>query len=162
MDRSGFTPLHLAAMRGSVEVAALLLEHKADPNSRTISSSEARPVPMRLRSVPAGCTPLHLAALSSQTNVIQLLLKSGAAINATNSMGGTALDLASRPDWRAGAIWTQSGLTTMPDLTDGEAPTQNDSARSFVERQKASAGLLEKNGGKRSHPTQPMFGSPFF
>ncbi|CAJ1380247.1 unnamed protein product [Effrenium voratum] len=47
-NRVGQTPLHIAAMWGSIEAAKVLLEARADPNT-----------PNRLR----GSTPLHAAAL---------------------------------------------------------------------------------------------------
>jgi ankyrin repeat protein len=95
-DPHGFTPLHLAASRGSDDVAALLLKHHADPNARIDGPpDESAPSMMTRQSftIFPGCTPLHLAALTAQTNVIELLLKSGASVNATNLAGLTALDL---------------------------------------------------------------------
>jgi ankyrin repeat protein len=107
VDRYGLTPLHLAACVGSTEAAALLLKHKADPNARTTSRAAAPVGPMGPRFALAGNSPLHLAAMAGQADVLAVLLKAGALINATNSTGRTALDLASQPAFFSGPIWRQ-------------------------------------------------------
>lgn len=96
LDENGFTALHLAAIKGSIEVATLLLKHKPNPNASTSppAAGSARPMAIMFRlDAFAGDTPLHLAALACQTNMIALLLKSNASVNATNAMGMTPLDL---------------------------------------------------------------------
>jgi ankyrin repeat protein len=50
-DNNGWTPLHLAAANGYLEVAALLLAARANPNPRTRTDTPA---------APAGATPLAL------------------------------------------------------------------------------------------------------
>ena len=56
-------PIHNAAMKGFTAVVKLLLEHQADPNSKTTFSCE---------------TPLHLAATYARNDVTKLLLEAGA------------------------------------------------------------------------------------
>jgi ankyrin repeat protein len=160
MDRYGFTPLHLAACQGSAEVAALLLKHKADPNAHAGSPAAAPVVPMGPRFAMAGNSPLHLAALSGQTNVIAVLLKSGALINATNSTGRTALDLASQRGFFSGPAWLQYGLPTRLEPPGVGEPAPPNPYGSLIERQRAAASLLEKSGGKHSRVKQPDTG-PF-
>ena len=77
-DRSGNTPLHIAASRGCVEVARLLLEHGADPNAQDKS----------------GKTPLHDAASKGHVDVVKLLLVHGADPTVKDKDGKTPLDLA--------------------------------------------------------------------
>ena len=99
-DNLGFTPLHVSAFYGSVDVLELLLKLKADFNQIT---APAKSVP-RFAGVAPGARPLttegntalHVAALAGQTNVIEVLLKRGASVNTTNSLGMTPLDLASQ------------------------------------------------------------------
>jgi cytochrome c2 len=61
------TPLHAAAQKGSFDVAALLLENGANPNSRYSSD---------------GSTPLHFAAGRGNAAVVELLVVNGADIAA--------------------------------------------------------------------------------
>ena len=77
-----FTPLHNAAGLGHLEVARLLLDNDADPNSKSSG----------------GGTPLHLAATYGHVEVARLLISSGADLVAgstgTNANGITALHFA--------------------------------------------------------------------
>ncbi|HLV98433.1 MAG TPA: sigma-70 family RNA polymerase sigma factor [Ktedonobacterales bacterium] len=63
--RSGFTPLHRAAVNGDVALASLLLAQGADPNARA----------------DLGQTPLHMAVLAGQAASVVCLLASGADPN---------------------------------------------------------------------------------
>jgi cytohesin len=88
MDSSGgipadsLTPLHLAAINGHQEAAALLLAQKADFNAKSRD----------------GHTPLHLAVRMGHKEVAELLLANKAAINAKNVFGQTPLHDAARYD----------------------------------------------------------------
>ena len=73
------TALHVAAHCGHVRVAKLLLDRKADPNSRALN----------------GFTPLHIACKKNRIKVVELLLKYGASIEATTESGLTPLHVAS-------------------------------------------------------------------
>ncbi|XP_053089119.1 ankyrin-2b isoform X3 [Pangasianodon hypophthalmus] len=77
---SGFTPLHIAAHYGNVNVATLLLNRGAavDFTARN------------------GITPLHVASKRGNTNMVQLLLDRGAKIDAKTRDGLTPLHCAAR------------------------------------------------------------------
>ena len=64
------TALHVAAHCGHVRVAKLLLDRKADPNSRALN----------------GFTPLHIACKKNRIKVVELLLKYKASIEATTEV----------------------------------------------------------------------------
>lgn len=78
-DKTGTTPLHLAALAGKTSVAALLLKHGADVNAIDKSSRAA----------------LHLVAARAERNnersITKLLLDSGADVNIQDAGGMTVL-----------------------------------------------------------------------
>ncbi len=73
-------PLHSAAASRSLEIARLLLEHGADPDSRQLDDF----------------TPLHEAAANGQLELVSLLLAHGADVNLSQKPGQTALDFAQK------------------------------------------------------------------
>ncbi|XP_071264437.1 ankyrin-3-like [Salvelinus alpinus] len=77
---SGFTPLHIAAHYGNVNVSTLLLNRGA-----------AIDFPAR-----NGITPLHVASKRGNTNMVALLLDRGAQIDAKTRDGLTPLHCAAR------------------------------------------------------------------
>ncbi|NXJ82370.1 ANK2 protein, partial [Trogon melanurus] len=79
-DGSGFTPLHIAAHYGNVNVATLLLNRGAavDFTARN------------------GITPLHVASKRGNTNMVKLLLDRGGQIDAKTRDGLTPLHCAAR------------------------------------------------------------------
>ena len=157
-DNIGFTPLHLSAFRGSVEVLELLLNHKVNCNQGTISANFMPPFgrvePQARQLAGGGNTALHLAALTGQTNVIAVLLKWGASVNATNTHGMTPLDLASTigpPPF----LWMRStdmDLPIGPPLSSRENP---------MVRRGATIALLEQAGGKHGERRGPTGMMPF-
>ena len=164
VDRSGLTPLHWAALRGSSEVAALLLKHKADPIAHAVTLTEG-PVGgiRRTQSITiAGDTPLHLAALFGRTNVIPLLLKAGASINATNTSGYTALDLARLPPWSPTLNEIRRGPALAFEQPSIGEEAQIRASRVQPQSKPAAAGLLASAGGKPSPTRPPGFGPPGF
>jgi len=78
LKQSGRTPLHLAASRGHLDVARLLVESGADVDARS----------------EFGYTPLHVAAMEGYLDVARLLVESGADVDARDKKGRTPLDLA--------------------------------------------------------------------
>lgn len=74
----GLTPLHLAAGKGKIEVAEVLLENGAE---------------MNLKASNLGYTPLHLAAINGQQTVAEFLVDKGAEVNPKSKTGATPLDL---------------------------------------------------------------------
>ena len=75
----GWTPLHVAACWGQVEVSRLLLQYKADIHAHDKE----------------GQTPLHRAAQHNQVNAARLLLEHGADVNARDNKRNTPLHLVS-------------------------------------------------------------------
>lgn len=61
----GYTPLHLAAQKGFVDVVSTLLAGGADPNALTAT----------------GVAPLHFAAESGDVSTVQALVQRGADVN---------------------------------------------------------------------------------
>jgi ankyrin repeat protein len=77
-DESDWTALHFAAAGGWTDVAALLLDRGADPNSRAFFDM----------------TPLHWAAAKGHAEVAGMLTRRGARAAARNAYGMTPLHLA--------------------------------------------------------------------
>jgi ankyrin repeat protein len=77
-DSDASTPLHCAAWKGHVDVAAVLLEFGADIQARNENGHW-------------GDTPLHAAAHGNQRAVAELLIDRGADIHALNAGGRTPL-----------------------------------------------------------------------
>ena len=73
--RRGFTPLHLAALKGLTGALLLLLDGGAQPDKKDED----------------GWTPLHCAAEYGDKEAIQLLLERGADPKKRNRRGNTAL-----------------------------------------------------------------------
>jgi ankyrin repeat protein len=80
---TGWTPLMFASLFGWVELAKMMLDRGADPNAETFGSNEI-----------SSTTVLLLAIGNSRVETIRLLLQRGVNVNATNSVGRTALSAA--------------------------------------------------------------------
>ncbi|KAH9512854.1 hypothetical protein Btru_036762, partial [Bulinus truncatus] len=78
--KSGFTPLHIAAHYGNVNVANLLIQRNADVNFRAKNN----------------ITPLHVASRWGKLNMVNLLLDNNATIDEKTRDGLTPLHCASR------------------------------------------------------------------
>lgn len=79
-DDHEWTPLHVAALKGHVQVAEFLIQRGADVNADDVD----------------GWTPLHIAALKGHNDVIKLLLQNHAEVDAGESEGWTALHIAAK------------------------------------------------------------------
>jgi ankyrin repeat protein len=78
----GYTALHFAAYFGRLEVARMLLERGADPNSVAQNASRV--------------TPLHSAAAGRHRDLVGLLLALGSSANAVQQDGWTPLHAAAK------------------------------------------------------------------
>ncbi len=78
VGQGGYTPLMLAALSGSGDLASQLIAKGANVNAAN----------------PGGVTALMIAAANDHPRVAELLLKSGADVNAKSTDGRTALGLA--------------------------------------------------------------------
>jgi quinoprotein dehydrogenase-associated probable ABC transporter substrate-binding protein len=76
--KGGYTPLMLAAITGSTDLATSLMTHGAKVNAVN----------------PGGVTSLMIAAAGNHSNLVSLLLRSGADVNARSQDGRTALSIA--------------------------------------------------------------------
>lgn len=115
---NAWTPLHFAAMHGSLDVARLLLERGADVNSNTFRETplhcalERHHLDVARLLLGKGAntnaemkfrwTPLHSAAEKYQLDVARMLLEEGADVDAEDEQGKTPLATCLR--------WTDFGL----------------------------------------------------
>ncbi|OWF56525.1 Ankyrin-2 [Mizuhopecten yessoensis] len=113
--KSGFTPLHIAAHYGNINVGSLLISKGADVNYKAknnitplhVSSrwGKDKMVVLLLDNKAAidektrdGLTPLHCAARSGHENVVDLLLERGAPFSSKTKNGLTPLHMAAQGD----------------------------------------------------------------
>ena len=81
MNAEGLSPLHLAAIKGDIEVTKLLINEGAD---------------IELKDSKHGSTPLLYACQNGRTKTVQTLLENGADINAKSSNGTRAIHFAAQ------------------------------------------------------------------
>jgi ankyrin repeat protein len=79
-SHDGFTGLHLAVFFGHEDIARALIVKGADVNAMAANRSFAR-----------NAKPLHSAVAANRTALVRLLLDNGAAVNARQEGGFTAL-----------------------------------------------------------------------
>lgn len=107
-DPDGFTPLHVAAMRGQLEIVHYILTAAANTDKGNAHSSSGSPVPLHISEAPRSVftasqlcglrdrfqmTALHYACENGHLFVAEQLLKHGADICARNSSGTTPLHI---------------------------------------------------------------------
>ncbi len=83
--KGGYTPLMLATVAGSSDLAADLLRHGAKVNAVN----------------PGGVTALMIAAAGNHSELAEMLLKAGADVNARSTDGRTALSIAKQNNNKA-------------------------------------------------------------
>lgn len=106
---AGETPLHVAALVGAREVAALLLDRGADVDARTND----------------GWTPLHVAAWNESPEVAAVLVDDGAEIGARLPDGRTPLYIAAeRNAAKVAALLVDLGAEVNAKTGEGWTPLQ--------------------------------------
>jgi len=109
----GWTPIHLAAVKGHVEIVRVLLERGADPNAKENIY---------------GWTPLHIAANIGYFRIVKLLLERGADPNAKDNDGRTPLHIAAR-EGRVEIVKILLERGADPRIADNEGHTPLDYAK---------------------------------
>jgi ankyrin repeat protein len=123
------TPLHLAAERGYVAVAEVLIKAGANVNEKTTDKY--------------GYTPLHSAVRNGETAVAELLIKSGANLNAKNNNEDTPLHIAAwRRETAVAELLIKSGANLNAKNNNEDTPLHIAAWR----RETAVAELLVKSG----------------
>uniref|UniRef100_A0A1A8M770 Ankyrin 2, neuronal n=1 Tax=Nothobranchius pienaari TaxID=704102 RepID=A0A1A8M770_9TELE len=116
--KSGFTPLHIAAHYGNVNVSTLLLNRGAavDFTARN------------------GITPLHVASKRGNTNMVALLLDRGAQIDAKTRDGLTPLHCAARSGHDASVeLLLEKGAPILARTKNGLSPLHMSAQGDHVE-----------------------------
>lgn len=140
-DEKGWTPLHVAALKGNRAAADYLIAHGADVDAADedgwtplhVAAMQGKdPVVDLLVSARAkvnvgdndGWTPLHLAAKKNATWIVQRLIDAGADIDAEDSEGCTPLTYAVRAGASdAAAILRKSGATLKSGSNTSATPS---------------------------------------
>ncbi|MBV9762967.1 MAG: ankyrin repeat domain-containing protein [Acidobacteriaceae bacterium] len=127
----GWTPLHLAAFFGRLDLADALLDRGAEVNARSTNGAKN--------------TPLHAAAAGGRTNVVELLLRRGADGNARQEGGFTALHSAAQAGNREMvAVLLAHSADVNARAGNNQSPLDLALTRAHAE----VAALLEESGAK--------------
>jgi ankyrin repeat protein len=129
--KNDIRPLHIAARRGLLDIAKLLIDKGA-----AVNAGDA-----------AGETPLHFAAANGQREVVKLLIDKGAKVSTATRFGGTPLHRAAKMGHREIA---ELLLDKKADVNakDASGRTPLDAAvESDAKGASAVAELLRKKGG---------------
>jgi ankyrin repeat protein len=92
-DRAGYTALHLAAVRGDLDLIKALLAHGANPNPRQAKASPTSRIKSNhaLDKTTIGATPFLLATRVAELDTMRLLAANRADVAATLDDGTTAI-----------------------------------------------------------------------
>lgn len=116
----GFTALHFAAFFNSLEIAKILLSHKAE-NSAVAKN------PMKV-------TPLHSAAAAHNARVVRMLLENGASPNVRQEGGWTPLHEAAQiGDMEMVKSLLEHGADPQAKSNDGKTPAEMAQAKGHAE-----------------------------
>ena len=111
-SHDGFTPLHLAAFFGHLEVARYLLGRDADANAVATNTTFAH-----------GVTPLHSAIARGGPGIVRVLLDAGADVSLRNGVGRTPIfEAAFNGDVEAARMLLDAGADPNPTADNGETP----------------------------------------
>mmetsp|Transcript_2910 Transcript_2910/g.7351 ORF Transcript_2910/g.7351 Transcript_2910/m.7351 type:complete len:1774 (+) Transcript_2910:107-5428(+) len=165
------TPLHIAASEGLVDNVALLLEHKANPNSLDRNGSTALHDGLASRhdavcallvehkatldhfDVPAN---LNNAAATDDTDQLKRLLKFGCSINSQDALGRTPMHLAASCRRINALNFLLDADGANPNVEDnfGNTPL-DDASRIEGDQREVLMALLHRSGSKPgSHKSQ--------
>jgi ankyrin repeat protein len=164
-SNDGLAPIHIAAVFDSAAVLDLLLEHKADINLRTITTTNSQPYfsprtsfsPRSMNermATQSGKTPLHLAVMAGQTNAIALLIKRNASVAERDDDGFTPID-AAEPFEPVPDLFIFRERARLPFLRHHPV-----SFTSRIIQRGTIITILEQAGAKRDERTRPP-GMPF-
>ncbi len=127
----GFTALHFAAFFNRPEIAAILLNQKADTSAVTKN-------PMKV-------TPLHSAAAAHSGSIVRMLLENGAPPNARQEGGWTPLHEAAQiGDMDMVRSLLDHGADPQAKSNDGKTPAEMAQAKGHAE-------IVEMLTGSRQH-----------
>ncbi len=140
-DNAGNTPLHFAAIAGSVEIIELLLSNGADINS--VNNQEKTPLHESIankqdyaskvliergadidRQDGSGKTPLHATVLVNAKEIAELLISKGADLEKKNKGDFTPLGLLTRTtkSFEVAEVLVKHGANINAPWTDGAMP----------------------------------------
>ena len=120
-DREEMSPLHLAAIYGYIEVAAILLDNRADVNYRKAGH---------------GDTALHIAAANKKVDMVSFLLSRGAKVDVLNSDGKTPLmHAAANGDLEAARLLMEAGANPLLQDKGGNTALLLHSASAWLSKE---------------------------
>ena len=138
------TPLHVAALYGTVEAILLFLEHGADVNAREDDNT----------------TPLHEAARSGRVEAIRVLVEHGADLNARKNDDTTLLHEAARSGTvEAIRVLLEHGVDVNAQKNDNTTPLHEAALYGRVEAIAAIRVLVEHGAdvnARKNDDTTPL------